>query len=177
MNLAQTIDLNPLYAELDLKPGAGLPEVKSAYRRLAKALHPDRNPESSGSLMARVNRAYRRLLAALTGGQEKADQKADDWELEGIYISGPALIYQISLSGRPQNITLPLRQRRRCDRCQGKGLLREGRCPLCAGRGYTSRCDWLHIAPPADWPLGRRIAVNHPRALEPMFLERVAGEA
>lgn len=55
-------ELKEAYAELDLQPGTGLSEVKAAYRRLARALHPDLNPGSPGVLMTRVNRAYRLLL-------------------------------------------------------------------------------------------------------------------
>ena len=55
-------ELKEAYAELDLQPGAGLSEVKAAYRRLARALHPDRHPGALGVLMTRVNRAYHLIL-------------------------------------------------------------------------------------------------------------------
>ncbi len=63
MNLAT--EIIEAYHDLDLAPGAGLEEVRAAYRRLARALHPDLNPGSRGALMGRVNRAYQRLLAHL----------------------------------------------------------------------------------------------------------------
>jgi molecular chaperone DnaJ len=53
------------YAALDLMPGASLDEVKAAYRRLARALHPDHNPGAAGLLMARVNHAYENLSRRL----------------------------------------------------------------------------------------------------------------
>ncbi len=65
MNLAT--DIIEAYHDLDLAPGAGLEEVRAAYRRLARALHPDLNPGSRGALMGRVNRAYQKLLAHLDG--------------------------------------------------------------------------------------------------------------
>lgn len=63
MNLAQ--DIREAYRTLDLRPGASWAEVRSAYRRLARALHPDLNPGRRGEDMARVNRAYQRLGAFL----------------------------------------------------------------------------------------------------------------
>ena len=65
MNLAT--DIREAYHDLDLAPGASLEEVRAAYRRLARALHPDLNPGSRGALMGRVNRAYQKLLAHLSG--------------------------------------------------------------------------------------------------------------
>lgn len=65
MDLAR--DIQDAYQELDLTPGASLDEVKLAYRRLARALHPDLNPGAVGSLMKRVNQAYDKLLRHLDG--------------------------------------------------------------------------------------------------------------
>lgn len=67
MDLAR--DINKAYQELDLTPGASLDEVKDAYRRLARALHPDLNPGAMGALMSRVNQAYEKLLRHLEGQQ------------------------------------------------------------------------------------------------------------
>ncbi|CAN0493522.1 unnamed protein product, partial [Scytosiphon promiscuus] len=36
-----------LYAVLELQPGAPAPDVKTAYRKLAKKWHPDKNPEDT----------------------------------------------------------------------------------------------------------------------------------
>jgi hypothetical protein len=54
------------YAALGLEPGAALPAVKRAYRRLALQFHPDlnRDPGAHGR-MQRINAAYRRLVDAL----------------------------------------------------------------------------------------------------------------
>ncbi len=65
MDLAR--DIHKAYQELDLTPGASLDEVKNAYRRLARALHPDLHPDAMGALMSRVNQAYDKLVRHLEG--------------------------------------------------------------------------------------------------------------
>jgi molecular chaperone DnaJ len=63
------------YAALDLMPGASLDEVKAAYRRLARALHPDLNPGAAGLLMARINHAYENLSRRLAEASPKPASK------------------------------------------------------------------------------------------------------
>lgn len=81
MDLAR--DINKAYQELDLTPGASLDEVKEAYRRLARALHPDLHPGAMGALMSRVNQAYEKLVRHLEGqyahqaGPAKSDNRQE----------------------------------------------------------------------------------------------------
>jgi DnaJ-domain-containing protein 1 len=65
------------YALLELPASATRAEVKSAYRRLAKALHPDQFPSASASELralsdrfAAVSAAYRLLVESLAGRGE-----------------------------------------------------------------------------------------------------------
>jgi len=53
------------YSVLELQAGAGPEEVKSSYRRLALATHPDRNPDDNqaAAKFRRVREAYERILA------------------------------------------------------------------------------------------------------------------
>lgn len=54
------------YRLLGLSATAPLPEVKSAYRRLARLYHPDMNPHnpSTGDYFSRITTAYQEILAA-----------------------------------------------------------------------------------------------------------------
>jgi molecular chaperone DnaJ len=54
------------YQTLEVKPTASQEEIKQSYRRLAKALHPDRNENSSHEAIARLNVAYETLSDPLS---------------------------------------------------------------------------------------------------------------
>ena len=60
------------YQTLGLRPGQDANKVKQAYRALARALHPDRNPDAQ-MLMARINDAYNTLCNYLKT-QKSLDQ-------------------------------------------------------------------------------------------------------
>jgi curved DNA-binding protein CbpA len=57
------VELGPAYAILGLGPGASLDDVRHAYRRAMRRLHPD---TGNGDLAAlrRAGRAYRTIAAA-----------------------------------------------------------------------------------------------------------------
>ncbi|HWE30269.1 MAG TPA: J domain-containing protein [Polyangia bacterium] len=69
LSVDSELSLASAYALLELADGAGADEVKSAYRRLARALHPDVHPNASAEELrelerrfAAVSAAYRRLV-------------------------------------------------------------------------------------------------------------------
>lgn len=72
--------LRACYRTLDLAPGAPLPEIKRAYRRLARRWHPDRYPDQptrqqvAGERFKAICAAYERLQAA--SPQERAALKS-----------------------------------------------------------------------------------------------------
>ena len=74
-----SFDLDQAYATLGLAPGAGLEQVKAAYRRLARDLHPDLNPQAPAGEMARVNAAHGLLLRHLKPGPEVSPYRFANW--------------------------------------------------------------------------------------------------
>lgn len=74
-----SFDLDQAYAALGLAPGAGLDQVKAAYRRLARDLHPDLNPQAPAGAMARVNAAHGLLLRHLKPGPEVSPYRFANW--------------------------------------------------------------------------------------------------
>lgn len=54
-------DRSELYEVLGLEPGASREEIRAAFRRLARELHPDLNPDICGARFAEVARAYAHL--------------------------------------------------------------------------------------------------------------------
>ncbi len=186
------------YAELDLEPGAGLEEVKQAHRRLARALHPDRNPGAAGRLMSRVNRAYQLLLGHLesqTPHRTRRKPAPPDHDglpvptapaqgeglplagcrLKGLVRADGALLYQVEIDGRPESMTLPLRRQRTCRFCDGAGVVisagRRTRCNHCGGRGRIVCSEKVEVPLPGDWRVGQRIAVAAPEGQAPVIVE------
>jgi DnaJ-class molecular chaperone len=66
-----------LYSILGLKPKASIPEIKKAYRNLAKMHHPDKHPndKSAAKRMLEINEAYETL------SDEVKKKKYDDYLL------------------------------------------------------------------------------------------------
>ena len=54
-------NLPDYYNELKVDPQATVPEIKSAYRALAKQLHPDKTGSNDTSAFRRAHEAYERL--------------------------------------------------------------------------------------------------------------------
>lgn len=68
------MNLDQCYQLFDLQPGASAIEVKAAYRRLARAMHPDLNPadRDAHKRFVTLNQAYQALLESLEAGQRLA---------------------------------------------------------------------------------------------------------
>ncbi len=64
------------YRTLGLEAGASLAEVKRAYRRLAKAYHPDNAGERALPRFLAIQAAYERLTDAPPGGTGRSPRKA-----------------------------------------------------------------------------------------------------
>lgn len=130
------------YQDLNLTEGASTNEIKAAFRRLAKAHHPDaagRNPEDVEKFI-KAQTAYQRLMkkavahnrhrrAAQTAAEKPAAAKpaakaAANWRFESSREVGLDVYYRLSiLRPGPEGgrITLPWQAREACPRCLGQG--------------------------------------------------------
>jgi curved DNA-binding protein CbpA len=88
---------NDYYALLGLPPGASAAEIQQAFHRLAKQIHPDRNPERSAWATERfqaLNEAYH----VLGDPELRREYDRQRW---------PHAPYTLSLSARPGARTPP----------------------------------------------------------------------
>lgn len=60
------------YHQLDLPPGAGLEEVRQAYKRLSRLFHPELNPQANGYLIFLINAAHMKIMDYLMSDGNQA---------------------------------------------------------------------------------------------------------
>ena len=94
-----------LFARLELEPGASRDEIRSAYFRLAKTLHPDRqagdDPEATERFLG-VQRAYEILMdPSLALEYEKAQAKIEKDEGEEEAQNLDSRAFRPVMGGRP----------------------------------------------------------------------------
>ena len=146
------------YELLDLQPGVDAETVRRAYRRLARALHPDVNPDPEAARrFALVSQAYAVLNDPLRRRQyDEQRRHADNGALSrqsrrpstaqpgrGVLRGADVeLTVHVSLRtaalGGEQPVEVPRREV--CAVCVGTGTVQGGvstRCPRCLGTGGT----------------------------------------
>lgn len=155
---------------LHVRPGAGLEEVKSAFRRLARQYHPDTAPRGSGDAarFQAVHEAYQLLVGSRrTAGvgpawsRESTPSPAADpeaWGIRGIYNEGLNVVYVLRLKASALtpsglHLTLPWQKETACPRCLGAGSAvgdkKRGVCTRCQGRGVVVTNTFLTVDLPA----------------------------
>ena len=132
---------------LDLEPDASLAEIKLAYRRMARAVHPDTNPGDpfAAARFREVRAAYETVLRL----RERESSAAIAPVRIPCVLVGPHLVgtLPVSASGarRHRWIPLTLWAMRTCMVCEGDGGRRvptffgsrREECPQCEGTGVV----------------------------------------
>ena len=70
------MELVECYRLLELSPNAGIEEIKTSYRRLARRYHPDVNPnnrEEAHTQFIRITEAYKYLLERVSKGESSTN--------------------------------------------------------------------------------------------------------
>jgi DnaJ-class molecular chaperone len=155
------METDTLYRELDIERGASVPEIKAAFRKMAKSCHPDAAEGSADpARFSRVSAAYRSLLKEVMGAlgdrrsggaeEDAGEPEEASYRFIGRKTIGLDVFYEISVvspgPGRSAAVKIPWVRREACPRCLGQGetLRRSGggfvykpsACPRCKGKGY-----------------------------------------
>jgi DnaJ-class molecular chaperone len=160
------------YQTLNLRQGAGLKDVKAAYRRLAKQYHPDTAGSGDAARFHEIHKAYTTLVRELAGGSADPltgdgapGRAADsgparagfDWRFEGVADKGLNVHYVLKVSpaaaDRGLTLSLPIRKEDACPRCLGEGRTLAGgenglhrtACARCGGSGVIRANDALTV--------------------------------
>jgi tetratricopeptide (TPR) repeat protein len=74
ISVLRPMNLEQCYQLFNLQPGASATQIKAAYRKLARVMHPDVNPEDvhAHNRFVTLNQAYELLLAVADGRQRMA---------------------------------------------------------------------------------------------------------
>jgi DnaJ-class molecular chaperone len=158
------------YRALGVQETADPEEVQEAYRRLAKAYHPDRSGGDTVKQFRAVQEAWETLGdperrraydAALSreqarharGAGEPAPVVAPEWAGSAFADTNHDLYLELQMSAAEAraggDIDVELPAWVRCPHCGGRGRFGWFPCPVCDGHGYGLRGEGftLHVPP------------------------------
>jgi DnaJ-class molecular chaperone len=186
------------HADLNLKEGASLNEIKAAYRLMAKTHHPDSNSGSGvggdPEKFKRANAAYRALLKEAKSGLGDPNDNSEGkrvplgapYVFNGVKSVGLDVLYEVIMA-RPMDLgevvlDLPWTKKEACPRCLGEGVLlkRSGngyvykphRCEKCEGKGIVEEKSRIKITVTAEALSRGKIRVKNAGSYRPKSSER-----
>lgn len=156
------------YQNLNLPEGASISEIKSAFRHLAKAHHPDAAGQTSQDVdkFIKAQTAYQNLLKKAVAHNQaqqaetttSTDTIGPNWCFTSIKEVGLDVHYRLEVlksTNGSFKLVLPWQVREACPRCLGLGqtlgrvgqgsLYRPHTCSKCEGRGFISRKTRMEI--------------------------------
>jgi DnaJ-class molecular chaperone len=166
------------YTVLGVRESASPEEVQEAYRRLAKAYHPDRSGADTASQFRAVQEAWetlgnpeRRRAYDLRRRQQRRPRPArrpppgpvHGWGDFPIPQASGALHLELEMTSDEADcggeVVLDLPARARCGHCGGRGRVAWFLCPGCGGRGHELRPERFTLHVPAGLADGRVVRV------------------
>jgi molecular chaperone DnaJ len=120
---------------LGVGPQASAAELRAAFRRRVREVHPDLNPDQPGaalklqqlqlayaalSALAQVEAARPPSLSPSPALPPAPPAPEISWRLTGVEAAGLDVVYHLAVAG-PGRAVLPHRRDQLCPRCQGRG--------------------------------------------------------
>ena len=179
-----TASLSQSYRLLGVTATTPVSEVKAAYHRLLKGLHPDLNPNVTdpGLRIEQLRSAYQAVIKVASIYEAKVKSAAEqvtqvqakpvlDWIMLGIERQGLDRVYHLALelgvAARGGRVVLPLRSDEVCDHCHGSGQagkwswsnlsFSKSTCPRCDGSGRKERVGLIKVDLPEGITAGQKL--------------------
>lgn len=182
-----TQDIQASYRILGVEPTADVDQIKAAFRRRAKQVHPDLNGDDpdAAEKYARLRRAFEAanalaLYRQLTDPPQPAeraegltDEPVIDWRLADHETDGLDIRLKLDVDldrlgpNQMGRAFVPHRQDIPCPDCQGRGVTDRWswknlayiveRCPRCQGRGALEKIKTISVRLPARIETGAQV--------------------
>ncbi len=153
------------YAVLGVTATAAPREVRQAYRRLARQYSPDVNfwDSQARSLFEEIAEAYRvlsdpgaRAMYDRFGAAGLAEARGPGRRGEDLHA---AVELSFAAAARGATLELPLARFSPCDACGAAGVVPDGPCAACQGRGVRRATETVRVGIPAGVDSGTQVRV------------------
>lgn len=145
------------YRVLGIQEDASVDEIRAAYRRRARILHPDIQGTGSAAAFVELTRAYEQLIstAAPAGSQELPRHRYES--PERARIAETVVVLTRSEARYGTRLRLSLERSESCPTCRGRSFVPGAICLACGGARQRSTPRGFTVDIPPGVHTGQRI--------------------